>query len=352
MTSSAKTRIIYYFAALLCGFFLSNLCGAASVNAAAKWNLKLGYNGPPESGDNAVHLFASNFKRYLESRSDGKISLTLYPDSQLGDESQRMQLVAGQPAMNIASYAGAAPLCPELFAANIPFAFNSFEAAHLFFDKSPFWKKVSWRFQKKTGAVLLQAVEEGGFLAFTNAKRPLRSPKDFNGLRFRAMDQGQTALYRAFGATGIPIPWTELYPALAGGKADGQMNPPMYIIMARLYEVQKYLTMANIQYSNQFLTVNAEWFKSLPRELQAAVRKAAQDANLVNRIEVETQVSNRVKFLARKGMQAYRPTREEIAAFRKIAHPAYMKWLRKKVDKAWIDLALKSAETANRKAKR
>ena len=351
MTRPMKTSGACLMTAL-CALLLLGLAWAGEADAAAKWNLKLGYNGPPESGDNAVHLFASNFKRYLEARSDGAITLTLYPESQLGEESQRMQWVASQPAMNIASYAGAAPLCPELYAANIPFAFNSFEAARLFFDKGPFREKVTWKFQKKTGAVLLEVVEEGGFLAFTNSVRPIRSPKDFKGLKFRAMDQGQVALYQAFGAGGVPIPWTELYPALASHKVDGQMNPPLYITMARLYEAQKFLTMANIQYSNQFLIVNAKWFKSLPGDLQAAVRKAAHDANQVNRIEVETMVANRVKLLARKGMEITRPNQEEMAAFRRVAHPAYLKWLGKKMDRAWIDLALKSARMANRRAKR
>ncbi|WP_348533114.1 hypothetical protein [Halomonas sp. 11-S5] len=44
--------------------------------------------------------------------------------------------------------------------------------------------------------------------------------------------------------------------ALKTGVADGQMNPPMYIIMGSLYEVQDYLTLANIQYSDQFLVGN------------------------------------------------------------------------------------------------
>lgn len=49
-------------------------------------------------------------------------------------------------------------------------------------------------------------VEEGGFLNFTNGKKPIHGPADFQGLRFRAMDPSQVALYEAFGASGTPIP--------------------------------------------------------------------------------------------------------------------------------------------------
>jgi tripartite ATP-independent transporter DctP family solute receptor len=317
---------------------------------AAEWEIKMSYNGPPDSETNAVHLFASNFKRYVEARTDGRVEITLYPNSQLGNEEQRMEQTMTTPLINVASYAGVAPVFPEMFASNVPFMFDSYEAAHWFFENSEFWEKAKEEFRKRTGAALLEAVEEGGFLAFTNSVRPIHSPEDFKGLKFRAMDESQVALYKAFGASGTPIPWTEVYMALKTGVADGQMNPPMYIIIGSLYEVQKYLTMANIMYSDQFLVINGAWLDSLPDDVKEAVKKAAHDANVVNRIEVETQVAQRVNFLEEKGMKIYHPTEAEMKKFRNEGQPAYMKWLQEKIDKKWIDTAMKSAEKANKTA--
>ncbi|MFW6266583.1 MAG: TRAP transporter substrate-binding protein DctP, partial [Halanaerobiales bacterium] len=251
--------------------------------------VRISYNGPPDEEENAVHLFAKNFQRYLETRTDGEITLDLYPDSQLGDEDERMELVDnGTMEFNIASFAGVSPIMPEIFATNIPFMYDSFEAAHIFFDESEFWSDLQDRFADKSNAYLMEAVEEGGFLAFTNSEREIRTPDDFDGLKFRAMDDSQVALFEAFGASGTPIDWSEVYTALETDVADGQMNPPMYINIASLYEVQDYMTTANVQYSMQFLVVNQEWFNSLSEENQKAVKKAAYDANVVNRIEVET----------------------------------------------------------------
>ena len=319
----------------------------APVQAFGSQTVNMSYNGPPDPKKNAVHLFATNFKALVEKNSGGKITIRLYPNSQLGNEEQRMEQTMSGPNINVASFAGVAPLFPEVFSGNIPFMFNSYDAAHIFFDGSDWWKKARAEFLDRTGVEMLEAVEEGGFLAFTNSKKVIRSPEDFKGLKFRAMDESQVALYKAFGASGTPIPWTELYMALRTGVADGQMNPPMYIIIGSLYEVQTHVCMANIQYSYQFLLVNGDWLNSLPRESRTVIREAAHKANAINRSTVGSEVADRVEFLKKQGMQIYNPTPGEMGRFRDIGQPSYAKWLEEKMDKSWIDLAVDGAKQAN-----
>ncbi|MGM0421272.1 MAG: TRAP transporter substrate-binding protein DctP [Bacillota bacterium] len=327
--------------------------GNFEVVQAQSQGVRISYNGPPSEEDNAVHLYASNFKRYLETRTEGEITVELYPDSQLGNEDERMELVnSGILELNIASYAGLAPIIPELFAVNIPFMYDDYQAAHIFFDESDYWREIQDLFAERSNAKLLESVEEGGFLAFTNDEKEIRTPDDFEGLRFRAMDNSQVALFEAFGASGTPIDWAEVYTALQTGVADGQMNPPMYIIIGSLYEVQDYMTLANIQYSMQFLVINDEWFESLSEEHQEAVRRAAYDANVVNRIEVETLVQERINFLEENGMEAYEPSLEENEMFREESHPAYIEWLEERMDTEWIEGALEAAEWANEESQR
>ncbi len=319
-------------------------------SANAKTSVKMCYNGPPDAETNAVHTYASNFKKLLEAETKGEMEIILYPNSQLGNEEQRMEQTMSMPFFNVASYGGVAPVFPEMFAANIPFMFSSYEAAHYFFDESRFWEKAKKEFRKRTGTVLLEAVEEGGFLAFTNSKKEIHSPADFKGLKFRAMDESQVALYKAFNASSTPIPWTEVYMALKTGVADGQMNPPMYILIGSLQEVQKYMTMANIQYSDQFLVTNGDFMDNLSPKMQAAVKKAAHEANVLNRIDVEKKVSSRVDTIRNSGVKVIYPTPENMAAFQKIGQPSYIEWMEKKIDRTWIDLALEDAAKANNRA--
>ena len=329
-----------------------------AISTAAVWaapmELKMSYNGPADAENNAVHLFASNFKKFVEEGTGGEVEIKLFPDSQLGNEEERMELLMesgmNQPIINVASYGGIAPVFPEMYATNVPFLFNSYKAAHIFFDESAFMAKAKDEFHKRTGAYLLEVIEEGGFLAFTNSKKEIRSPADFKGLKFRGMAEDQVALYKAFGASGTPIPWTELYMALKTGVVDGQMNPAMYIKMGSLFEVQKFLTLANIQYSDQFLVINGAVLDSLTDSQKEVVKDASKKANAINRTTMETQDSKDIQFLVDNGMLAYSPNEEEMNAFREQGQPAYLEWLKDKVGEDWVELSLECAVTANKKA--
>ena len=341
---------------LIAAILLALFCVAFSgVPSPAVLEVKMSYNGPADEENNAVHLYAVNFKKLVEEGTGGAVAIKLFPDSQLGNEEERMELLAkkgmNQPIINVASFAGVAPVFPEIYASAVPFMFDSFEAAHFFFDESRYWERAKEEFHQRTGAYLLEAVEEGGFLAFSNDKRQIRTAEDFKGLRFRGMDEGQVILFESFGASGTPIPWTELYMALKSGVVDGQMNPAMYIKMGSLYEVQKYLTLANIQYSDQFLVINGDLLDSLTAEQRSTFTEAAKKANSLNRQAMQEADRKDIEFLVEKGMAAYAPDQEEMESFRKAAQPAYVEWLKTKVGQDWLDLALQCAKDANEKAK-
>ena len=319
---------------------------AVPVATMAGTTIKMSYNGPPDSEKNAVHAFATTFKEAVEKQTAGELTINLFPNSQLGNEEQRMEQVMTGPNLNVASFAGMETVFPEMFATNVPFMFDSYGAAHLFFDNSSFMEKARGELRERIGVDILAVIEEGGFIAFTSNKE-IKSPADFKGLNFRAMDASQVAMYQAFGAGGTPIPWTEVYLGLKMGVADGQMNPPTYIIMGSLFEVQEYLTLANVQYSDQFLLANGALMDSLSKKDQEIVRNAAHEANVKTRAYVESQVDDRVKFLEEKGMKAYRPNETEMAAFKNLGSPAYIDWLAKEIDQSWIDLAVRDAKKAN-----
>jgi len=304
----------------------------------------LSYNGAPDPDKNAVHVFATNLKELVEEKTDGELELKLYPNSMLGEEQERMEQTMNSPSLNIASFAGMSPLVPEVFVSAIPFLFDDFESARSFFDEGQYWQAVEDALRERTGMELLAVVEEGGFLAFTNDEKPISSPSDFEGLRFRAMDPSQVALYEAFGASGTPIPWTEVYMALKTGVADGQMNPPMYIIMGSLYEVQDYLTLANIQYSDQFLVGNGAMIDGWDDPTREAFMEAVEEANQMAREHNEIRVDERIAYLKKQGMEVIRPSEEELAEFREQGQPAYLDWLGEQdIDPTFIDMALEDA---------
>ncbi|UJF24521.1 TRAP transporter substrate-binding protein DctP [Suttonella sp. R2A3] len=319
---------------------LAMAAGLASSAVLAEQTINLSYNGAADAQKNAVHAFAENLQQLVEEKTNGEITLKLYPNSMLGEEEARMEQTMTGPNLNIASFAGISPLVPEIYVSATPFMFADFAEARAFFDQGSYWQMVKDALKERAGVEMLAVVEEGGFLAFTNNERPIHEPKDFEGLRFRAMDPSQVALYEAFGASGTPIPWTEVYMALKTSVADGQMNPPMYIIMGSLYEVQKYLTLANIQYSDQFLVGNAAMLDSWDDATRQAFDEAVAEANEQARAANEAQVEERIAYLAEQGMEVIRPTDEQLEAFRKTASPAYQDWLQEQdIAQSYLDAA-------------
>ena len=315
---------------------------AITHTALAAQTVNLSYNGAPDAEKNAVHAFAENLAALVKEKTGGEIELKLYPNSMLGEEEARMEQTMSTPSLNIASFAGISPIVPEVYVSATPFMFKDFAQARSFFDNGEYWQLVSAALKERAGVEMLAVVEEGGFLAFTNSKKPIASPDDFKDLRFRAMDPSQVALYEAFGASGTPIPWTEVYMALKTGVADGQMNPPMYIIMGSLQEVQKYLTLANIQYSDQFLVGNAQMIAGWDKKNRAAFLDAVKEANANARKLNEEQVEKRISFLADKGMEVIRPDETQLAAFRDKAAPAYQTFLQEqKIEQKYLDAAKK-----------
>src|SRR6056297_3324494 len=86
-------------------FFVFSFAGL--VSAQESMNVKMSYNGPADVENNAVHEYAVNFKDFVEMGTNGRIQITLYSDSQLGNEEQRMeQTMGGSAKINVASNAG------------------------------------------------------------------------------------------------------------------------------------------------------------------------------------------------------------------------------------------------------
>jgi TRAP-type C4-dicarboxylate transport system substrate-binding protein len=314
------------------------LLSAAAIPAQAE-AIKLGYNGAPDAKKNAVHYFAEALERIVEENSD--IEIELYANSQLGSEQERMENTLAAPSLNIASFAGLSPVVPESFVSNTPFMFSGPEEARTFFDEGAYWKMVEEAFSQRTGgSEILAVVEEGGFLAFTSTDRPIHEPADFKGLKFRAMDPSQVALYEAMGASGTPIPWTEVYSALQTGVVEGQMNPPLYIILGSLNEVQQYMTRANVQYSMQFLVGNGAWLNSLSDADRKVLEDAIVEANAMTRDSVQASVEDRVDWLKEHGMEVINPSAEQLEAFQKVGQPSFIDWLgTQAIDQSFIDTA-------------
>ncbi|OIQ63247.1 C4-dicarboxylate-binding periplasmic protein precursor [mine drainage metagenome] len=167
-------------------------------------------------------------------------------------------------------------------------------------------------------------------------------------MKIRVME---TPLYvtemKALGAQPTPVAWPETYTALQTGVVDGHENVIPSILSAKIYEVQKNVTLDGHNYGVDWFVMNNKFLSNLPPDLQKVVEVAAQDScneeRRINRVFTEEGV----KALKDKGVAVYTPTPAEIAQFRVATQKPVIDWLKTKVDPAWIDgiqAAVKVAE--------
>jgi len=227
-----------------------------------------------------------------------------------------------------------------------PYVFKNDAIAWKVVD-GPFGQKLLDAFTEKTGIKAL-AIVDSGFLAITNNKRPIQKPEDFKNIKFRAMGSLQASMFKALGASAVPIPWPETYTSLQTGVVDGQTNAAFVVSVFKMYEVQKYISLANSQFGYQLWLCNKTWYDSLSTADKGILRDAVQAGRMSTRSMALLREQESLTQLKKDGMKITALTGEEVAALQKLAGPVCLEWLKTKMDPKWVDDMVKAVADAEK----
>jgi tripartite ATP-independent transporter DctP family solute receptor len=113
----------------------------------------------------------------------------------------------------------------------------------------------------------------------TNAKRPLKTLSDFQGLKIRVQpSETHMAIFRALGANPVAMDIKDVYTALHQGDIEAQENPYYPIYSYKFYNVQKYVSDTGHIFDLIVFIASKKTFTGLPPEQQRAIRDAATAA--------------------------------------------------------------------------
>ncbi|WP_373778556.1 TRAP transporter substrate-binding protein [Glaesserella sp.] len=255
-------------------------------NANAETTLRFGYEAPRSD---TQHAAAKKFNDLLKDKTKGEIKLSLFPDSTLGNAQTMISAVRGGTIdLEMSGSPNFTGLEPKLNVIDIPFIFKDREHAYAVLDG-----EIGQSLLKDLEAQGLKGLAfwEVGFRAFSNSKHPVNGPNDIKGLKVRT---NQNPMYiQAFtllGANPVPMPLSELYTALETRAVDAQEHPIGIFWSAKLFEVQKHLSLTNHGYTPLIVVMNKAKFDSLTPELQQAVLESAKEAGAYQRqLNVETE---------------------------------------------------------------
>jgi tripartite ATP-independent transporter DctP family solute receptor len=323
-------------------------CASTAAFAQSKFVLKLAHSDSPDLATSRKAVMADAFVREIKSKSGGRIDVQVFAAGALGGEKDLIEGVkngfiqAGFASGVMANY------FPSAMVTDIPYLFPSDDVADRVMD-GPFGQKLAADFHAATNMHNL-CFGEVGFRNFSSGKNPIHAPKDLAGMKIRVQE---TPLYitemKALGAQPTPIAFPELYTALQTGVVDGQENPVPTMIFAKLYEVQKHVTLDRHNYGIDWFVLSDKFYKALPADLLKVVTDAAQVACVEERKANRTFTTNGNKTLAEKGVTVYTPTAAEMAQFRTAAQPPVIEFLKTKIDPKLIDGIQTAVKDADKK---
>lgn len=228
---------------------------------------------------------AQRFKELAEARFPGRVTVEVYPSSQLMNDDDSLEALAfGEIQMIAVSLSKFDRLTQAFQIFDLPFLFPDLGTVEEF-QGSP------------AGQDLLGVITDKGFqgLAFWHngmkqfsGPEPLRVPEDARGLKFRIMESDVLqAQVQAIGGNPQKMALGEVYQALQTGAIDAQENTWSNIYSSKFYEVQPYVMETNHGYIGYLVAVNPGFWRSLPDDIRAGMEEVVAEATAWGNAQAE-----------------------------------------------------------------
>lgn len=250
---------------------------------AAEFSYKIANNQPLEHPSN-VRL--SEAVKAILDDTGGAVDIQIFPSNQLGADTDVLgQLRSGGVEFFQLSPIILSTLVPNASINGVGFAFPDYETV---------WKAMDGELGayergqiENAGLIVMEKIWDNGFRQTTSSTKPITSPADLEGFKIRVpVSPLWTSLYSAFGAAPASINFAEVYTALQTGIVDGQENPLAIMKVAKLWEVQKYLSMTIHMWDGFWLLGNRRAWKALPENHQEVVARHFNAGAMKQRADV------------------------------------------------------------------
>lgn len=309
---------------------------------AAQWTYKYASN---VSLDHPLNVRMRECWTAVTKETGGRLEGQIFPNNQLGGDTQALQQLRSGALQFFTLDGGILQSVVPLAAIQgVGFAFKDSQEAFRAMDGA-LGDEVRTAIR---GANLYvhPKMWENGMRQITSSNKPIRSAADLAGFKIRT-PPGElwVDLFKSLGAAPAPLNFSEVYTALQTRVFDGQENPYAIIDVARLYEVQKYLSVTNHMWSAFHFLGNQDAWNALPHDVQAVVERNLAKYALLQRRDTQLRNDSLSEKLARRGLTI---NKADTSGFRAKLTSAgfYTKWRDKFGAPAWALLEKTSGKLA------
>lgn len=296
---------------------LASAFALAAFAAQAQTELKLAHAAPETDLQQTLSLF---FKEQVEARTNGSVTVTIFPQGQLGNDAAMIDGArSGIIDIAMSGLNNFTGLVPQAGALELPFMFPSRDTAYAALD-GEIGQGISAEFTQHGLKVL--GFPENGYRNMTNNRGPIRVPADLAGLNMRVNNsKALNDMFAALGANPLQLPVAELYTALETGVVDAQDHPIGIVLSFKFNEVQNYLSLTQHAYSALALVMNDARFNALTAEEQKVIAEVAAEAIAMQRKAVQEKETGMIEELKAAGMEVN--TDVDAAAFQAAVKPVW-----------------------------
>lgn len=242
-----------------------------------EYNFALATSAPENS---SAYTVMKKFKDTLESSSNGKMTVDIYPNGQLGSDSElASSCLQGNITMVFQAASTHATTIPQSAIFDTPFLLAGYDSAQIekvIIDSD--FRKMYNKYYENGGYKLLTVKVVDSMNLSSNV--PVYSLEDLKGLKVRtAQAESRMSFWQSLGANPTPLPYGELYMALQQGLVDASDNVYANIVSGKLVEQQKYIIPTNHMTPSMEIIMNKKIYDELPAEYQKLVDMVSVDVN-------------------------------------------------------------------------
>ena len=281
----SKVAVLVVAAALVLAACGARGAGADAGGAAAggdSFTIKFSHVVTPATPKGQA---AQRFKEVVEERSGGRITVEIYPNSELyGDKDELQALQSNSVQMLAPASAKFTTVAPALQVLDLPFLFDSVEdIPEVVSPDSAAGKAIYENEALAASNIKVMGLWDNG-LKQLSSNTEMRTPESLAGLSFRIQPSDVLRTqFEKWGASSTPLAFAEVYNALQQGVVNGQENPYSNIESQNMHTVQSHITESNHGYIGYVLVINNQFFETLPADLQEVVQTSADEASTYNR---------------------------------------------------------------------
>lgn len=286
-----------------------------------KMKLKISTSGTDQGID---ALAAKHFAELVKEASDGKITVSVYPNCQLAGGSMpkaiELLIVGGNYEMAVFSGSVLGNIDARFLTHSVPFIFRSYAEASAMVDSTggAYYTKL----MDEKGLVYMSELHNG-LRQLTNGKKEVTKPEDLQRMKIR-VPSGEVYMktLAEFGADPVAMNWSEVFTALQQGTLDGHENGYQTIFSANIQEVQKYMTEWNWSYDGYWFMANKKDWDKFNDDTKQLLMDKSREAALWARAKLESdELQIKKDFVEKFGVTITELTPEQHEAFVKAARP-------------------------------